>query len=369
MQRNSCVICEHTIFENVYKLTNYPSSSSPGINNDYNEDLLSDIVFKGCTSCGCVQLETLINPDILYQEYHNDTVNTPTWKLHHSSFSSFILNNFNDNKILEIGGYTAVLAKKIIQELKCKYTILDIVQQPPNHTDIDYISANCETFDYNNEKTVIMSHVFEHIYNPTKLINQFIKSGVENVFISIPNMNSLLRTNNIAILHVEHTFYIDEYDIKSMFSKAGFVCSAQQYFKDHSIFFHFKKHAQCTSFIYVKTDRIIQQKDIYKKIESFFSSFEINQPCFIAPAGNYGQKIYYYLKQYNEHIIGFLDNDSCKVGKRVYGTPKFVFTPSELTKYKDQQITIILFAGPYKNEIKNQYDQIHTNIKYIDINI
>jgi S-adenosylmethionine/arginine decarboxylase-like enzyme len=146
-----------------------------------------------------------------------------------------------NNKILEIGGYTAVLAKRIMEELKCKYTILDIVQQPPNHTDIDYISANCETFDYNNEKTVIMSHVFEHIYNPTKLINQFIKSGVENVFISIPNMNSLLRTNNIAILHVEHTFYIDEYDIKSMFSKAGFVCSAQQYFKDHSIFFHFKK--------------------------------------------------------------------------------------------------------------------------------
>ena len=369
MKRNTCVICEHTDFETVCKLPNYPSSFSPSIKNNYKKDILSDIIFKGCTSCGCVQLETLIDPDILYQEYHNDTVNTPTWKEHHSLFTSFILSNFNGNKILEIGGYTAVLAKKIRQELKCKYTILDIVKQPPNHADIHYISTNCETFDYNNEKTIIMSHVFEHMYNPTKLVNQFLTSGVENVFISIPNMNSLLKTNNIAILHVEHTFYIDENDIKSMFSKGGFVCSAQQYFKNHSVFFHFKRQSQCVPFTYINTDRLIQQQNICKNIDTFFSSVKIENRCFIAPAGHYGQKIYYSLQHYSDYIIGFLDNDLCKIGKRVYGTPKFVFNPSELTKYKEQQITIILFAGPYKNEIKNQYNQIHTNINYIEINI
>jgi hypothetical protein len=46
-----------------------------------------------------------------------------------------------------------------------------------------------------------------------------------------------------------------------------------------------------------------------------------------------------------------------------------VFSPSELTKYLDQQITIILFAGPYKDEIKKQYTQIHSNIEFIDLNI
>ena len=59
------------------------------------KDILSDIIFKGCTSCGCVQLETLIDPDILYQEYHNDTVNTPTWKEHHSLFTSFICTSWH----------------------------------------------------------------------------------------------------------------------------------------------------------------------------------------------------------------------------------------------------------------------------------
>jgi hypothetical protein len=369
MKRISCVICHDTNFENVCQLLKYPSSFSPPTKNEYREDILSDITFKGCTSCGCVQLETLIDPDILYQEYHNDTVNTPTWKSHHSLFTSFILKNFDGDQVLEIGGYTAVLAKRIMEELKCKYTILDIVKQPPGHADIDYISANCEIFHYKNEKTIIMSHVFEHMYNPTKLINQFFTSGVENVFISLPNMNSLLKTNNIAILHVEHTFYIDEHDIKSMFSKAGFVCSAQEYFKDHSIFFHFQRQTQSSSFNYINTDRLVQQQCISKSIELLFSSVEIKQKCFIAPAGHYGQKIYYYLQDYHENIIGFLDNDSCKIGKRVYGTPKFVFNPSELLNYKDQQITIILFAGPYTKEIKDQYDQIHTNINYIEITV
>ena len=182
-------------------------------------------------------------------------------------------------------------------------------------------------------------------------------------------MNSLLKTSNIAVLHVEHTFYIDENDIKSMFSKGGYICSAQQYFKNHSIFFHFQKQSQCVPFTYLDINRVIQQQNLCKNIDTFFSSIEIKHRCFIAPAGHYGQKIYYYLQRYSHYIIGFLDNDSCKIGKRVYGTPKFVFNPSELTKYKDQQITIILFAGPYKNEIQNQYNQIHTNIDYIEINI
>ena len=369
MIRNSCILCKNTEFEKVCSLDNYPSSFSPGIEEDYKNDILTDLVFKGCTSCGCVQLETLIDPNILYQGYHNETSNTPTWKQHHDLFSSFFLSRFEGKRVLELGGYTGVLAKKILDKISCEYTILDIVKKNPNHTGIQYISENCEEFTYHDEKTVIMSHIFEHIYNPIEFIKRLSDHGVQDIYISLPNMSALLERRNICILQVEHTFYIDEHDIKSMFSKEGFVCSSQEYFKNHSIFFHFQKHSQCLPYTHVNKERLYQQKEICTQIDSVLSSIEVKQPCFIAPAGHYGQKIYYYLQRYSENIIGFLDNDPCKIGNRVYGTPKLVFNPSELTKYVDQLITIVLFAGPYKDEIKKQYTQIHPNIEFIDLNI
>lgn len=369
MIRNSCILCKNTDFEKICRLDKYPSSFSPGIERDYNNDILTDLVFKGCTLCGCVQLETLIDPNILYQGYHNETSKTPTWKQHHELFSSFFLTRFEGKQILELGGYTGVLAKKILNKIPSDYTILDIVKKNPNHTGIKYISENCETFDYRDEKTVIMSHIFEHIYNPIEFIKRLSDGGVQDIYISLPNMNALLERRNICILQVEHTFYIDEHDIKSMFSKEGFVCLSQEYFKNHSIFFHFQKNSQCVPYTYMNKERLYQQKEICTQIDSILSSIELKQPCFIAPAGHYGQKIYYYLQRNSNYIIGFLDNDPCKIGNRVYGTPKRVFSPSELSKYSDQKITIILFAGPYKDEIKKQYTQIHPNIQFIDLNI
>ena len=350
MIRNSCILCKNTKFEKICRLDKYPSSFSPGIEEDYNNDIVTDLIFKGCTLCGCVQLETLIDPNILYQGYHNETSNTPTWKEHHELFSVFFLTRFEGKRVLELGGYTGVLAKKILNKIPSNYTILDIVKKNPNHTGIKYISENCETFDYRDEKTVIMSHIFEHIYNPIEFIKRLSDGGVQDIYISLPNMNALLERRNICILQVEHTFYIDEHDIKSMFSKEGFVCSSQEYFKNHSIFFHFHKNSQCVPYTYMNKERLYKQKEICEQVDSILSSIELKQSCFIAPAGHYGQKIYYYLQRNSNYIIG-------------------LFSPSELSKYLDQKITIILFAGPYKDEIKKQYTQIHQNIQFIDLNI
>ena len=94
-------------------------------------------------------------------------------------------------------------------------------------------------------------------------------------------------------------------------------------------------------------ERLYKQKEICEQVDSILSSIELKQSCFIAPAGHYGQKIYYYLQRNSNYIIGFLDNDPCKIGNRVYGTPKRVFSPSELSKDLDQKITIILCIAQY----------------------
>ena len=114
-------------------------------------------------------------------------------------------------------------------------------------------------------------------------------------------------------------------------------------------------------------ERLYKQKEICEQVDSILSSIELKQPCFIAPAGHYGQKIYYYLNRFHAFIKGFLDNDPLKQNKRMYGTPLNVYSPTHLETYKNTKIYIVLYAGPYTNEIKGQLNGFHSDIAYITL--
>ena len=65
-----------------------------------------------------------------------------------------------------------------------------------------------------------------------------------------------------------------------------------------------------------------------------------------------------------EKIISIIDNSKEKVGKRLYGTNLFVSKPQILENY--QNPIIILRAGPYNEEIKNQIlKEINSNAVFI----
>ena len=92
----------------------------------------------------------------------------------------------------------------------------------------------------------------------------------------------------------------------------------------------------------------------------------MTQNTFIVPAGHFGQLIYYFLKD-KEKIIGFLDNDTTKCGKRVYGTTHITYPMSDIIKYIDTTVDILIHAGPYTHEIKKQLLTYHSNLRFIDI--
>jgi len=66
-------------------------------------------------------------------------------------------------------------------------------------------------------------------------------------------------------------------------------------------------------------------------------------------------------------MLGFLDNDPSKIGKRMYGTHLLNYPMSEIQKHKE--ITVILHAGPYLSEIKKQLLDYNPLVKFIDINV
>ena len=366
MIRASCVICEHSVLRDIFTLHKYPITPSSSTQ-DVSTDEYEDCIFATCAVCGSVQLKTLVDPIKLYKDSHNSTENTPTWKEHHRLFAEFIREHSNTTALLEIGGNSGTLYAHLSNTIN-DYTILDICDSDRRPSSITFIQGNCESFDLSGHADVVLSHVFEHLYSPRRFIENMSRGRVQSVYISIPNMEHLYASKNISVLHNEHTFFVGEHEIRYMFSLNGYVCSSIRPFKNHSTFYKFILDESSTPLtLYRDMDRSITISSYMTKFENSLKDIIVDRPCFICPAGHYGQKIYYYLQKYREQMMGFIDNDPSKQGKRVYGTPLHVFSPGVLDAYTDKSICIVLFAGPYREELKAQLNTIHNNIIYIDI--
>jgi hypothetical protein len=366
MIRDTCVLCEKSKpLEEVFRLKNYPITPSSN-ELDASTDEFADFVLATCNTCGCIQLKTLVDPIKLYENSHNSTENTPTWKEHHRLFADFISQRA-DKKLLEVGGNSGTLYKLLSSKIS-NYTILDICDSPKRPSTLTFIQGNCEDFDLTGHTHIALSHTFEHLYQPKRFVENLSKAQVQSVFISIPNMDHLYISKNLSIIHNEHTFYVGDAEIRHLFSRYKYSCSATYSFKNHSLFYHF---------VYDPTTEplaLINSMQRSMNITEYFSAFErsvkdvvIEHPCFICPAGHYGQKIYYYLRDYHRNMIGFIDNDPSKQGKRVYGTSANVYSPEILKTYNDKPICVILYAGPYNSEIKTQLNTLHDSIVYISI--
>jgi len=363
MNRAECVVCNSNKLTTVFTLKEYPITSSSS-DLPSSTDEFQDCIFARCTVCNSVQLTSLIDPIKLYSRAHNSTEDTPTWKEHHRLFANFILQHNTSNSLLEVGGSSGTLYK-LLSDAIPNYTIMDICDSTRRPPEVRFIQGNCESFDFSGHSSIALSHTFEHLYSPLKFIKNLYDSKVHSVFISIPNMNQLCLSENISIIHNEHTFFVGDSEIKYMFSRFGYSCEASYDFKTHSRFYHFiYNNIPPISFI-SNIDTATTIVNVLSNYEKKMKDIYIDTPCFICPAGHYGQKIYYYLKRFTHLIKGFIDNDISKQGLRVYGTDAYVYSPDILTKYQDTTIHILLYAGPYTDELKAQLNLLHPSITYI----
>ena len=363
--RNNCVICS-TALRLLYTRNEFPISiSPPKPGTPFRMDKFSDQTFSACPACSCVQLSgKLIDPDILYANPHNNTGETPTWKLHHQTFSAFVVKTL-PNSVLEVGGTGTLYSFMQKETPDIPYSSLDICSPTKKLPGVTYLEGNCETFDFTGHSTVVMSHVFEHLYNPCTFVEHLSKAKVEHVIISIPNMKAMLDVKNINILHNEHTYYVDAYFTEWIFSKYKYKLTLKNEFKDHSLFFHFtldttQKACEELSF---RPEIPEQMLNIYTNEKERLSKIVIKENSFIAPAGLYGQLLHYFSKP--DTLLGFLDNDTAKQGVRVYGTPYYVFPFDSLKNHK--RITIYLWGGPYKEELLKQLQTYNISVEIIDI--
>lgn len=371
MIRSKCIICDSLTFLDVFDIF-----TTINIVSDKDSEFLSDekleLKFIGCKNCGCVQLKNLFDINKIYAE-PMQCFNGPTLKKHYKLFNEFIIKNkdISNTIFFEVGGSYGRLAKLLIEHYNSintniSYNILEFsIENYPEIKKVKYINGNCETYNFNGVNTIIMSHVFEHLYEPKIFLKNICNSNVKEVFISIPDMDSLTKIGDINNLNVYHTFYINTDIITYLFKLYNFVLKEKFYYENNSIFYYFvKEENNLIDNLELKnnSDIMLHQKIFYDMLKQNIQSINIDSEFFICPSGLYGRFIYFYLNENTrKNVIGFLDSDNMKIGKRLNGTPYYTYNKHHITNINKP---IILIASK-----KHQIELIDELNKYNDKSI
>jgi len=359
--REKCVLCESKKFISCFDTINtIDIVEDKKIMDTKNE--IKNLNFIGCTICGCVQLQNLFDPSQIYNQKSHYS-ESDVWIKHNNLLSQFIQEKsiINNNHIIEIGGGSGRFANLLISKNKNikSYKILDIsINNIEPNKNIEYIEGNCEFFDYENIKidTIIMSHMFEHLYEPRNFLKNVRDSKIQEIFISIPDMENLTKNGDINNLHIQHTFYIDTNFITWLFGEFNFELKNIYNYDNNSVFYHFIRNNNLKNkpIDDIKNILLIEDlKNFYSDVKEKIRQFNLKKPFFVCPSGFYGKIIYHYLSSdIKNNIIGFLDSDCFKINKRLSGTKIFIFDKEYVKNYK--HVNVLIIAEKYNKEIKEE---------------
>jgi len=356
-ERTVCAICKNSDFEFINKYPNYPIKSNC-TNEEPDEFFDFSLIF--CKVCTCLQLQNLVDPSVLYSKSYMTGSSSQSWTNHYEFFANFILENTSTKSFLEIGANSGKLYKILSDRHALDYTVLDMYRDSNLPSEVKFLEGNCELFNFTGINTVVLSHVFEHLYSPSNFVKRLSESGVPEIFISNPNFDICLKNKFFNTINVQHTYYCG-------YDHMVYLFSLNKYRLESFVAYDGVVKSQMYKFVYDPAVKPLAipcidkdlYTDIYVKNANSARNLEITEPTVICPAGVYGQALYYFIKN-KEMIIGFIDNDKQRHNKKFYGTGKLVYSPQDIDYDKTD---VLLCDSMYNDEIIQGLKQICSSVK------
>jgi 2-polyprenyl-3-methyl-5-hydroxy-6-metoxy-1,4-benzoquinol methylase len=369
--RNNDVISGQLDLELIYTIKNFPVFFGTS-ENAIEDDKFIDMSFQISKSTGMVQINPLVDLNIVYQSSHSPGTIGQIWKNHHQALSEFLL-KFNKNLILEIGGYSGILANNCIQKNKnINWTIIDPhVKKFNNNIKIDnsFFDEN-----YKNETKydlIVHSHLIEHVTNINYFLNTCHKNLNEDGYMvfSLPNFDLFIEKRLTNTLNFEHTYFINEYFLSKLFEMNGFeLVEKKYYYKKYNIFYCVKKTTikQSTfdqsKYNEYKTKFLEYFNDVKNFIDKTNNEISDNSDVFMF-GGHVTSQFLLSMGLEEKNITYLLDNDLNKQNKRLYGSNLIIKSPTILANYENP--ILILKNSSFDEEIKNQIFEINKNTKIL----
>jgi hypothetical protein len=319
-----------------------------------------------CDNCYALQLKYLGDVNEVYKINHADGTGS-TMKIMHEEFLNLIL-KYKDkiNNIIETGSSVGILADCILEKIKTEYNIIE-PKYFGNTEDRNIINDFYENVDDKkiDANTIVMSHVFEHFYEPLEILNKIQQNkNIENIFLTFPNLEQYVINDINHVLDTEHTFYIDNQFLKKLFMIYGFEPQEEKLFKDHSIMLYFKrsKNSQIQNIDLKNNKHDLSDffKNIKDKVKYFNEIIDSNKDknVYLFPASCHSIYLSIFgLKHKN--LKGMVDNSKNKIGKKMYGLDCEIFSFKEVVE-NDNDAVFLMNGAMFNHEV---FDDIIRNKK------
>ena len=356
---NSCILCNTLVDTLLSEDKETPICYS--LFDSVQNNIFIPYNIQYCKDCDILQTKYRGALDKIYSVNHIDNYGTVKHNMH-SLFAKFISSNSKIRNTIEIGAchdYLSRLLLKINKELEV--TIIDpsFIGDSSNINVINDYIENVSITSL-NANTIIMSSVFEHFYNPTKILEILKKSNnIDFIYLNHPNMEYAMQNDIHINLTVEHTFYLNNSSVEMLFNKYGFILSKKEFFENHTI---------CYEFIRSNIDINIPEEP--KLSLSYYNNYisrinnrvlEINEllankenTYYLWPASMHTIPLFIHGLDY-KGIKGFVDNSSNKIGKYFYGYNLECFSFNDIVNNPITNVknTCLLLGGAenYRKEL------------------
>jgi hypothetical protein len=249
-----------------------------------------------------------------------------------------------------------VLVNKLINKFD-DYTIFDYSLVTTKKLPyLKYIEANCENYIFPSKTVIVMSHVLEHLYNPKRLLGNCENSKVEDIVISIPNMNN----QDLVTISREHTFVYNSSDIEYLFNMYGYYLKKMMiHGDDFSIFYYFNRIPSSPL-----QNRILNPTRYLLTQKYFSEKYTVPNKTVIISAGFWAQILYHNIVN-KENVIAIVDNDPMKQGSTFYNTQLIIKPNPSLIEFEDDTTAVILGGRFWTEELTRIVRTYNTNIKII----
>ena len=337
-----------------------------------------DMTYMNCLRCDCLYIKELIDRNFLYADNHNVDVVGSIWNEHYDKFSSFISDSIPDNSlVLEIGDPSAKTSSKCHEKGYIKNW--RIVEPNPSPTVVLHDRTevvNCWSEEYNfndyDQDALVLSHVFEHLWNPVDFLINASKSSKKGskLFLSIPNLTYALDSNFLspAGLCFEHTFYYDDESLIKMVENSGWKVSLVSKFYNQSFFVEAVNEKEChddfdKKFL-INGSKVLsvvnETKVLIDRINKTIEKTDL--PVYLFGGCERTQSLIAFGMK-TDKIICVLDNGPAKIGTNLYGTKFTVFDPSIIKGVGE--CYVICHMGVYTDEIISGLKDINPSIRFI----
>jgi len=371
--REKCIFCSSPLSKHFFNKDNENFIAHYQVPLDYDNNKMIKIPYNVCICdlCKTVQNKYLGDLEEIYKINHADSTGTTMINLHNKTAN--LIEKYKDNvtNILEIGSSYGVLADIILQKLNVKYNIIEPsfrgIRDNKTIYDDFYEKIDDTKIDAN---TLIISHVFEHFYNPKEILDKiYLNKNIINFFLIFPDLEYYINNNVLHVLNTEHTYYVDNEFLINQLKNYGFELIEKDFHVNHSVLFYFKRVNNN------KFDTIY--KNINYSLETFFNKIfttinlfnnEINNKkdnkIYIWPSSIHSLYLFTFGLNYDK-LDGMLDNSINKIGNKMYGTNLKISSFSDMINKNNEKIIILLNGGIFNKEIIAK--TINSKIKFINI--